>query len=345
MNCAERYDYGDRDRIVRLLKSTVLDSMIIPISSDSPNDGYVRAMRGLISHDSKEIFEGCKEEHLQQGQYYQQSCILSAYITTSVISIPSIVEKETPIALKRLNEIICSKLTTPGIKQSARLCRANIYIKLSEFELADDDLNQLETVNFDIALLYVIKSGLLNEMPLTHPKLHESLYRCSLLMPRFYDAQLQMAIVESGHDDIQLIEHLKVLLETFPDELTTYYRLSQKYIARNQMKEAEEILSDAERNFSRRSNELWCMRGSVDPMHPFSVEYFRQALKWNAGDEYAYQQLFHYYSLKSLEYAKALEVANRALTYSTRKEHIQLMFNYRQNLLSKIIEQDFWDKL
>lgn len=345
MNCAERYDYGDRDRIVRLVKSTLLDSIIIPISCDSPNKGYVRAMRGLNSHNSNEVFDGCKEEQSQQGEYYQQSCILSAYITTSVILMPSIVEKETPFALKRLNEIICSKQTSPAIRQSAQLCRANIYIKLSEFELADEDLSQLETDKADIAQIYVIKSGLLNEMALTKPQLHEPLYRCCLLMPRFYDAHLQMAIVESSHDDIQFIEHLKVLMKTFPNELTTYRRLSQKYIALNQIKEAEDIFSVAERCFSRRSNELWCMRGSVDSMHPFSVEYFRQALKWNAGDEYAYKQLFDYYSMNSLEYAKALEVANRAMIYCTRKEHIQLMFNYRQNLLSKIIEQDFWDEL
>lgn len=332
-----------RERIRDLKKSGILESIIIPFPSDLPNIGYARAMRGLVEMNDAEILKGCNEEASAIGEYFEQSCILRAYINTLVYPLTN--ETDRYIDAEQLSYIISNAQFSPDITFSAKLCRAQIHMKLCNFTEADRALDELESEYPDNGLIYIVRCGILTMHTIEYPKLFERLCRCCALLPDYCEAHFQKIMFEF-RDDVPLLEvHLKHLIVKFPQELAPRKKLIHIYITQNEIKKAEILVNNVDRYIPDESNQLDYMRGHLEPMSLSSVESLKSAIRGHAMDGLAHQGLFNYYVFRSREYGKALEVANMAVTFNLEPGPRAEMFNARQALIAKIAEQNFWDKL
>lgn len=337
------------ERLRMLTKSGILVSITIKFASDLPNKGYIRAMKGLIDMNDREIMIGCNEEMANRGEYFDQSCILRAYM--NVVVYPSSSEIDRYRDLEQLNSIISRNESSMEVKFGAKLCRANIFIHGGRLSEANRFLDEVEADYPNNGLVYIIKCGALTMKSVGYPQLYDNLCRCCALLPNFFEVHFQKALAEFNLEqndinlaDKRLVTQLKELILKFPKELTPRLVLGSKYLDENQIGKAKELIKKADRDFPDKTN-IDCLRGRLNPMHPASVEYLKHAIRVNTEDDAAHQCLFNYYVLKSHEYAKALEVANRAMTNCLEDDINAEMFRSRQTLLSKIVAQNFWDKL
>lgn len=350
MDCkAPDCDHCRLERVHVLKRSGVLDSIIVPIETDLPNEGYIRAMKGFIDMNDKEIMIGCNEEMATHGEYFDRSCVLRAYMNAVVYSSSDEMDRHNDLG--RLNSIISKNESSTAVKFSAKLCRANIFIHGGRISDANRFLDEIEAEFPDNGLVYLIKCGALCMKSVHDPQLYGTLCRCCALLPNLYEVHFQKALADFHREenDInlankRLVTQLKDLISRFPKELTPRLVLASKYLDENQIAKAKELIKNADREFSDKKD-LDCLRGRLNPMHPSSVEYLKHAVRVNTEDDAAHQALFNYYVSKSHEYAKALEVVNRAMTNCLEEEINAQMFQSRQTLLSKIVAQNFWDKL
>lgn len=358
-NAFKELDYKEQDcdhcrleRLKVMKKSGILEPITVHFPSDHPNNGYARAMQGLNDLKDTEIMIGCEEEVSARGKFDAHSNILLAFMNAIVFPLTTL--KTKLVDLEQMSSIVSRQDTPAEILFGAKLCIANIYNTVGKFEGANRILDSLETDYPDNGLIYLIKCGTLTSQSITFRELYDSLCRCCVLLPNFYEVHFQRVIADFQHDrgnirlaDSRIKKQLKVLIAQFPKELTPRLVLAHKYLVERQFRKAEKLIKGAEKDFTDpvELDKLSCMRGRLNPMHPSSVEYFKCAIKINTEDGPAHQGLFNYYVLKSHEYAKALEVANRAMLHCLETSIYKEMFMSRQTLLTKIAAQNFWDQL
>lgn len=72
----------NRTNLEKLLESTVIDDILLPIGQNPTVKGYFRAMKGLKEFNLAEIHGGCEEEISAKGQYWIECQIILAFTHT-----------------------------------------------------------------------------------------------------------------------------------------------------------------------------------------------------------------------------------------------------------------------
>lgn len=295
-----------------------MDSITITFSSDLAPVGYVRAMNGLTNMNIDEIILGCNEEMSKRGEYFAQSCILHGYMKTVVF----LYEPET-IDLLQLNDIMFDKETPLTIQFSAILCRAHM-----NYQICDCALNTLATELPDNGLVYIVKSGMLTKQRvISSVERYKGLRRCCLLLPNFYEAHAEKAFVHASFR----VKALKELTLRFPNELDARLKLAQLYLIKNNKREVENVLNEAQRDFPDESDKIDVFRGYLGARS--IVELFSNLIKGNPEYFIGYKGLFYYHWLRTGQLDKALEVATMALQKCMDQDFNQRMFELRQTLI------------
>lgn len=320
----------------------IFDPICVPIPENGPPTGYIQAMMGVKELNVDKIMTGCKDEEASKGPYLAQSYIIRAYINSMVIASPSNFTLECSNDMRRLHGIILDEKTPENIKFHARLCHANVNFRRLKFEDANRDLELLEKKYPNNALLYVIKSGALLQLPFSHNEFFEPLKRCCLLLPNVAELHFQKALAAPP---CRRVAQLNELIKQFPNELGPRLCLAGIYAKLNLTHKAKKILTKAEQDFPNCLEELSSVYGMLKPTHSSCVEYFKRALKYNKDDPASFKGLFDYFGSTTFEYAKAIEVATKALQSFLQAFDFQEMFESRHALLKRIVRQNYWNKL
>lgn len=75
------------------------------------------------------------------------------------------------------------------------------------------------------------------------------------------------------------------------------------------------------------------------------VECFKQCITYQPYSAEPYYYLISYFEKETHEYGKCLEVANKLLDHAVNPSEFADAFVCRQDLLSKIIKENYWEKL
>lgn len=352
MEAAELHcDHCVTNQIRFVKNSGILHLITVPIPDDEPPVGYLKAMVGLEELNVDKIMAGCKEEEDRKGPHLAESFIVRAYMNTVAITSPSNLDREFPKDLRRMNELIWDVSSAENIKFNALLCRANMYNRQHNFLEANRDLKTLEEEHPNNPLVYIIKSGSLMQFPQSKQQFMDALNKCCSLLPNVYELHLQQAMAEvltSKNSSLRTAERmtkLKELINRFPKEIEPRMCLAGIYAKMNETYKAKEILKKCKKDFPDRTNELSSVYGMLNSTKPCCVTYFRRSLKFNKDDPGALEGLLEYFFTTTYEYAKAIEVATKALYSFLQPEDFQLMFEHRQALLHRIFRQEYWDRL
>lgn len=337
---------------VRFVKNCgILDQITVPIPSNQPHVGYIKAMVGLKELKVEKIMAGCKEEESIKGKYLAESFILRAYMNTVAIQSPTNLNREYPKDLRRMNELIWDEKTPENIKFNALLCRANMYNRQQKFKDAESELNALEEKNRNNPLVYIIKSGALMMLSQSKPEFLGALTKCCSLIPNVVELHMQLALAEMANPTnlflamANPLSKLEELMTRFPNEMEPRLCLAATYARINQTQRATNILRKAEKDFPDRTAEMSSVKGMLTPKHSSCVEYFKRSLKLNKDDPGSLKGLLNYYNSTTYEYGKAIEVSTKALDSFMQVPDFQEMFEYRHALLKRIVQQDYWNRL
>lgn len=339
-----------KQQIMVVKKCGIIDPISVPIPKNQPITGYFRAMKGFNELKLNDIMTGCEEEVSANGKYLAQSYILMAYMKVVVIASESAHPKEWLEDIQNMNDVISDTATPERLKFHAKLCRANLYNRSGLFDEAIQELKPLEDQYANNGLLHVIKCGALFQLAFKNKYFYQELKKCCQLLPNVYELQFQLLYAESKHlnDPDQsialLTTGLDLLIKRFPKELAPRILKISLYTDMEKNK-ALAILKKAKRDFPDRLDEMSSLNGLLNPTHSSCVKYFKQSLKFHKDDPNALNGLLDYFGSTTYEYAKAIEVSTKALFIFLQKDDFKDMFEYRINLLKKIIRQDFWDKL
>lgn len=331
-------------------KSGILNLISVPIPKNRPHVGYIKAMVGLHELNADKIMAGCKEEEDMNGPYLAQSYIVRAYLNTVGVTSPSNLHHEYPIDLRRMNELIWDENTPENIKFNARLCRANMYNRQLNFAEANEDLKVLEEKYENNALVYLVKSGALMQLSQSQKHFMEALNKCCTLLPHVYELHFQQAMagVMTHNNSIDRtavrLTILDDLTKRFPNEIEPRLCSAAIYAKLGETHKAKRILKKAKDDMPNRMIELSTVYGMLKPTHSSCVGHFKRSLEFNKDDPCALKGLLEYFH-STYEYAKAIEVSNRSLYSHLIPSDFQEMFEDRHNLLKRIVQQDFWNRL
>lgn len=355
----------------RLKESGILEDILTPIGDNSTEKGYFRAMMGLNELDVDHFESGCIEEISQKGAHWIECQILMAYLHTNGVARPSVCSKDAEI----LRSIARDKETPAKLYNSLQLCLANLIMKLHMHELDNAVETELlggtpqqkfwqEAVNELVKIekfcaqekIYIIKSGVLIDGITTEPndKFMRNLKLLCKLMPNFSFAHFQLHFRDckslsssSSMSNVSaLIDRQKGLCERFPYSMD----LRGNYIIflatqPNGTVAALRELEQFRRENPDRVDDTWWYQGSLNEGKPISVAFYKRAIKQSPSQLELHEYLYNYFASTTYEYGKALEILNLGLDYASDKGFFGDLFKWRQELLQRIDEQNFWDKL
>lgn len=337
---------------IKFLKNCgILDLICVPIPKNQPHIGYIKAMVGMNQFDLDKIMAGCKEEEAMNGKYLAQSFIVRAYMNTVAVKSVSKFSREYPKDLRRMNMLIWDEQTPEDIKFNALLCRANMYNRRGNFKDASTELKSLEEKCKNNTLVYIVKSGALMQLSQRYPEFSEALHKCCTLLPNVYELQMQQVMTEVATLKNPLLRigaqltKFDQLINRFPNEIEPRMCLAGLYAKMNETQRAKKILMKSERDLPNHKNELNSVYGMLKPTHSSCVAYFKRSLSFKKDDPNALTGLYEYFYSTTFEYAKAIEVSNKALYTYQQAADFQKMFECRQALLIRIVQQDFWHRL
>lgn len=99
--------------------------------------------------------------------------------------------------------------------------------------------------------------------------------------------------------------------------------------------------------FSKREkmDDTWWAEGLIYEGHPSSVEMFKKYIVFKPHECAPYFELISYFDENTHEYGKALEVMNKCLdSICDLKQYVRVL-KLRQNLLARIVGENYWVKL
>lgn len=342
-------DHCQENQVKFVKNSGILDLLTVPIPSNQPHVGYIKAMVGLKELNVGKIMAGCKEEESMKGKYLSESFIVRAYMNTVAISLPSNLNREYPKDLRRMNELIWDEKTPENIKFNALLCRANMYNRQQNFKDAESELNALDEKYRNNSLVYIIKSGALMMLAHGKPEFLGALAKCCSLIPNVFDLHMQLALAEMANPANRFLGNplskLEQLITRFPNEMEPRMCVATIYARLNETQKAKKILKKAEKDFPNRIAEMSSVNGMLKPTHSSCVAFFKKSLELNKDDPGSLKGLLAYFSSTTYEYGKAIEVSTKTMYSFLQVSDFQEMFEHRQALLKRIVQQDYWNRL
>lgn len=354
MDAASLYcDHCLKQHMLFVKRCGVFDPISVPIPDQPENQpwtGYIRAMAGIKELNIPEIMAGCDEEIASNGEYLAQSYILKAYMNSVVIQSPTTLTDDLRHDMQHMNDIISDATLPEAVTHQAKLCRANLHNRKGEFAEANRDLQSLKEQYGNTGLFHVIKSSALFQYALKNEDFIDSLATCSEFLPNVYELQFQVVYAKSNSIVDQLASttfmmcSLEELIKRFPLELTPRLLLIGFYIELD-VNKASGLLEQARQDFPNRLEEMTSLYGLLKPKQPSCVDYFRRAIRAHKDDPNSFEGLLNYFGSTTYEYAKAVEVSTKALFNFLKEDDFKDMFEHRQQLLKRIIRQNFWDKL
>lgn len=362
-------EWRKRQTLIRLRESTLLDDIAIPIDYNATAKGYFRAIKGLIDLNEAETLAGCAEEISAKGQYWIECQIIHGYVTNLCVMHINVNYSEK--YLKIFMELIDDRKTTQNLRNNLLLCYANLRMSFflqysyfrdfqqanTEYKLINRLLTDMESKNqIERHKIYVIKSGVLRFAFALSKRLYgesssiaalfkSDLLTCCRLMPNFFYIQKEtLLFCQMPCRSIASLRKLKKLCDRFPNKI----ELQGLYITQlgrevNRKSEAIQELNTLRLSYPHLIDETWGIEGVLHEGQPISVQLFERAIDNNPYDGLYYLKLAEYFGTVSHEYGKALEVLNHGLELDTRK--IREMFELRQNLLTKVVAENCWEKL
>lgn len=124
---------------------------------------------------------------------------------------------------------------------------------------------------------------------------------------------------------------LKELTLRFPNELDARLKMAQLYLIKNNKREVENVLNEAQRDFPDESDKIDVFHGYLGARS--FVELFSNLIEGNPEYFITYEGLFYYHWLHTGQLDKALEVATMALQKCMDQDFNQSMFELRQTLI------------
>lgn len=353
MQCVDREcAHCTRDQLRTLKLSTLLDSVLIPYDVTALDTGYNLAMRAIADCNFEEALRGCEQE-LKRGNKasinYQRAAILRAHIRRPTRDIALIFDDLRLLTADTVKIHVAKELAVPW-----KLCLARVYRRLSLSEKADEVLDELEQADPSNPLVHLVRAAVCDgDLEFEkYPRRKAALIRCSTQMPNNYPVQFARIysrfMADTGRENfVQLTMDLEDLIKRFPDNIVPGMFLAQMFLQVGLQHEAREVFEREIKKFPIDTEGIsYTTRGLLDPTNPESVAYFRKAIdEANPMDSVAYKSLFAYYVEQTHEYAKAFEVANRALMLCNERDDLIEMFDERQTLLQSVIQQNYWDRL
>lgn len=358
------HESDKRTAIERLRLSTILDDILKPVSNNSTEKGYYRAIKGLMESNESEVLAGCAEEMSEKGQYRIECQMIFVYVSnlytinrdTFEYIMDLIEDRNLPLKLIKnawlcfayFSMAMCINYIFTGVADKAEDNYKNAFKILSDME---------EHNAFEKHKIYVIKSGVLQGFTSTNAhkslsccaaaQIRHSLEICCKLMPNFYHAHKQ-CYYEENHSVWPCMSHkkLKQLCDRFPHGIairSTYIiELALEY---DQLDEAKRELIALRAANPDRIDETWWVEGVLNDGKPESVNIFKRAIAAQPFDGMGYVKLADYFESVTHEYAKALEVLNKGLKDNYNRGKFREMFKARQDLLTKIAAENHWEKL
>lgn len=321
-------------------------------------------MKGLQDLNMAEIQAGCAEEIAANGRYWSESHLLKSYVGM-------LYAYQCDGALHEgIKKIMANRQAPDILKHNARLCFANTltagfvdeaicgYLEIGreKYGMAKDSFDYLEKVRFDQRKIYVVKSGIL--VGLVHTGAYKAnfsvqnqcvsdLAKCCLLMPNFEEVHMQHYMATKHHLLVNAkLKQLKEFCERFPNSVDfrcTYAILLSEH--RQSETAKQEMLDLRQRAPECVNAETWRAEAITHLNEPASVDLFKQAISCKPYYGANYDDLYEYFELATHEYSKALEVLNKGLQNINDKRFFAVLFAARQKILSRIVKQNFWNKL
>lgn len=322
-------------------------------------------MRGLNEFKLSEIQAGCTEEIASRGSYWIEGRILLAYTN-------SLGGEESQKDLDELFELLAGTKMSPRLQNNIRLCLANILMAVFETEIqfkgydkarevyqfACTVFERLERDYLDKAKIHLVKAGVLQQalagctddvLVCSDDQCLVDLMKCCELMPNYYFPHMQFAMMNihtylTDPNPTKKIEEVDQLRERFPDEID----LLNASIAFTCIRQPRKAIHDLN-EFRLRNPELFKdtlrAEGLIHMRRPESVECFKQSINYQPYYLVPYRQLSIYFEDLTHEYGKALEVFNKCLDHVVSSNEYGSTFEMRQNLLARIVAENYWDRL
>lgn len=333
--------------------STLFDQLITAIDESAPNIGYNRAIRGLNNFDFDELMAGCSEQLActERTLNYHRCVIMRGFAICIVNPKREDINMDTIDIISQLIEIIENVPSTDNLTASALLCLAILYdLQVGKKERTDSLLNIVEEEQPDHLGVFVIRSGLLREPSSTPtPSEYRATVRCCQLKPTFVDVHFQklqyehkLKIIPSNSGYMRALQKL---VDQFPNDMHPRIVLYNELLSIQQFDKARQLIDETLAKFPHKAPMMYTPRAMLKPMDPSSVDLLKKGIIANVNDTTAYMSLFEYYEKKTHEYAKALEVLNRAYLHCNGEHNLERVFVYRHKLLTRIIMQNAWHKL
>lgn len=348
-----------------LIKSTILDDILVPIGNKSTTKGYLRAMKGLKEFQLEEVRAGCREEISSKGQYLIEGRILLAYMDShSGISENDSKELHALMHNSKLTQkqTINVKLAIGNFSMDMFICQ----VQLQQYALAKKThrfmrniVDPLERFLKDKHKIYLIKGGVFHRdlyqnadiiskcSDWSDNQYLDDLRKCCDLMPSFYVPHLKLAMVEYtlNPNSAQNRNRLLRLREKFPNESLILTITIPLLYNKSQLKRAGQDLDEFRRFNPKKIKETWYLEAVLSKWHPSSVKLIKRAIIYQPFVLGPYHLLFLHFQDTTHEYGKALEVLNECLDRIDNTNDFAKAFQMRQHLLSKIVVENYWDKL